>query len=72
MSYEHELKKLGRKIAKLRGSLSISQDELAHLSNNHRTSIERIELGQQEPKLSTLLRISKVFKISISELLSDL
>ncbi|WP_397535856.1 helix-turn-helix domain-containing protein [Roseateles sp.] len=42
-----------------RGRLGISQEELAHRADVHRSFIARLEVAQTQPSLSVLLRIAE-------------
>lgn len=41
-----------------RGRLEISQEELAHRADVHRSFIARLEVAQTQPSLAVLLRIA--------------
>jgi predicted transcriptional regulator len=41
-----------------RGRLDISQEELAHRADVHRSFIARLEVAQTQPSLAVLLRIA--------------
>jgi transcriptional regulator with XRE-family HTH domain len=55
----------------LRLESGLSQHQLADELKTNQSKIKRFELGLQEPKLSELQQISKIFEISISELLQN-
>lgn len=59
---------LGNEISKLRGSLNISQSELAKRTGINQSDLSRIESGKANPSLATLKRIAtglgKELKIS--------
>lgn len=64
---------LGPNIRKARSKAGLSQLALAHKlgyqGDDAGAFICRIELGQQQPRLDTLTRISKALKVSVGELL---
>ena len=65
------LKSLGKKIAKLRKEKGINQEEFADISGKMINTISNIERGLSDPKITTLISISKALNISIEELFSD-
>ena len=60
--------KFGERIRELRHKLNLSQENLAELTNLHRTYIGGIERGERNPSLENILKISKALNISLSEL----
>ncbi|MFC2099112.1 helix-turn-helix domain-containing protein [Bacteroidota bacterium] len=70
---ENEIQtKFGAVIRKIRIEQQISQEELAHRANLHRTYIGMIERGEKNITLGNIKKISNALKISMSELLRDL
>lgn len=63
------LKKFGNSIKKYRLKMKISQEELADLSNLHRTYIGGIERGERNLSLKNIEKIAKALKIKIKDLL---
>lgn len=62
------LRRLGARMRALRKLHGISQESLALSADIDRTYISQIERGVGNPSILVLLRISTVFKISLSEL----
>lgn len=60
---------LGSRIKKLRQNRNLTQEELAFMFDNHGEQVGRIERGQHNVKVCTLLEISKALEITLSELL---
>ncbi len=60
---------LGKKIRILREGKGLTQLDLGILCNNHAEQIGRIERGEFNVTICTLLVISNSLKISLSELL---
>lgn len=60
--------KVGQRIKQLRGKLAMTQEELAFKVGVDRSYMGFIERGEKNPTLSTLIKIAKVLKISLSEL----
>jgi len=66
------LSKFGSEVKRRRTSLGLSQEELAHLCDLHRTYIGSIERGERNVSLQNITAISKALKCSPSELLECL
>lgn len=64
--------KFGKRVKELRRSEGISQETLAHLSDIDRTYIQSIEKGERNVSILIAERISKTFKITMSELMKGL
>lgn len=64
------LKTLGRRIAQLRKQKGMSQEDFADVSGKMINTISNIERGLSDPKVTTLMSISKALGISIDELFS--
>ena len=63
------LAKIGKNIKEIRKSKGISQVELAYMCNFEKTNLSRIESGNNNPTVRTLLRIAKALKVSLFDLL---
>ncbi len=63
--------KLAEKIKKLREDRDLSQEELASRLGVPRPSISQIESGQRDISSIELAKLSKIFDISVDELLSE-
>ncbi len=63
------LEKLGHNIRQLRQSKGLSQEQLAELTNLHRTYIGGVERGERNIGFLNLVRIAKALEISPSKLL---
>ncbi len=50
----------------------MSQEHLSHVSGLHRTAIGKIELGEVEPRLSTLLVLAEALNASLDQLADGL
>lgn len=53
----------------LRKQNNMTQEELGKLLHLSINAISNYETGKQEPSLSTLIKISKIFNMSVDELL---
>lgn len=60
--------RLGRKIQKIRKSLSYSQEELADLVKISRTHMGHIEQGRKSPSLEVMEKLARVLKVPLSDL----
>ena len=56
---------LAELIKKARKSLKITQEQLADFTGLQRIGIVRIEAGQTEPKISTLLKICQMLGLKL-------
>jgi transcriptional regulator with XRE-family HTH domain len=75
MSTPHEEKLLqafGKRIAEVRKSKKITQNELAERVNMSVVTIAYIETGKRWVRLSTLDKIARALKVNISELFKGL
>lgn len=62
------MKELGARLQKLRRQAGMSQQELADQLHVSRQSISKWELGTATPDLDNLVRLSKLFGVSLDEL----
>lgn len=62
-------KKFGKHLRKIRTQNGLSQEELAHYSDLHRTYIGQIERGEKNITLKNLDKIAKSLSLTVSELL---
>jgi len=56
----------------MRRYLEMSQEELANKVSTSRSYISALEHDEYEPKLDTMKKIAKAFKISLDELVKGL
>ena len=66
---EDFLVKLGRRIAKIRKSKGLTQDDLWYEANISRRTINKVELGQGDVKIGTLIKISNALNIPLEKLI---
>ena len=62
---------LGKKIAELRKKNNLSQEELAEKAGVARQTISKWEIGDTTPDINQVKIISKIFNISIDELVDN-
>lgn len=73
MQQENEVRqKLGARIRRLREQRGWSQETFAHESGFARSFISGLELGKKDIRLSTILKLSRIFGLSISQLFKNL
>ncbi len=66
---EEFLKKLGARIAKIRRSKGISQDNVCRIAGLSRGALSKIESGKVEPKISTLALVAITIDVPFKKLL---
>ena len=59
----------GTVLRRLRQEASLTQEELGFEADLRRTYVSVLELGQQQPSLSTILKLSRALKRSASEII---
>ena len=64
-------KKIGERLKKLRKYLGLTQQQVASILNVGRDAILRIEKGDRKIDIEELMNFSKLYSISIDELVSD-
>jgi transcriptional regulator with XRE-family HTH domain len=62
----------GLRLRELRAQRRISQDTLARRTDVHPTAIGRLERGDREPRLTTILRIARGLEVQPGALLDEL
>lgn len=62
---------IGERIAELRKQKNLSQQELANKLNVSNKTISKWERGNGTPDVDTLIKLSKVFNISLDEFIND-
>ena len=65
-------KQFGKRVKQLRQENELSQEGLAHLAELDRTYIPSIEKGERNVSLEVIQKLSKAFKMKISELLKGI
>jgi transcriptional regulator with XRE-family HTH domain len=64
-------KSIGNQIKDLRKRMRLSQEELAEQLGLSRASVVNIEKGRQHPSVHMLVDIAKIFKVPVTDFLSD-
>jgi ribosome-binding protein aMBF1 (putative translation factor) len=60
--------KFGRVLKSFRQAAGLSQEELAHRSNLHRTYVSQLERGLKSPSLNAIAALAKGLKMTAHEL----
>lgn len=63
--------KFNEKLIELRKKNGLSQEELGYKLNVTRQTISKWELGQTTPEMDKLIELSKIFNISVDELINS-
>ncbi len=63
--------RLGKQLQRVRTSRGLTQEQLAVNVGLSRTFVTRLELGQYDPTLSTLVRLARALRVSVTDLLSE-
>jgi transcriptional regulator with XRE-family HTH domain len=61
-------KRIGEKVYQYRKAIDLSQEDLSMLSNIDRTYVGRVEQGKANPSIKVMLKLSRVLKVKISDL----
>jgi transcriptional regulator with XRE-family HTH domain len=62
----------GRALRRLRKENGFTQEELGFEADLRRTFISVLELGQQQPTLTTITKLAKVFNLKPHQLLQEM
>jgi transcriptional regulator with XRE-family HTH domain len=68
--YEGHLQAIGLAIRTSRETISISQEELAHLAQIDRSHMGKIERGERNVTILNLIKISQALECQLSDLLA--
>jgi transcriptional regulator with XRE-family HTH domain len=62
---------LAANVRRCRKESGLSQEDVAAACRCHRTEISLLERGGRDPRLSTLLRVSRALRVPVSRLLEE-
>jgi transcriptional regulator with XRE-family HTH domain len=65
------IQRFGVQLQRLRTSRDLTQEQLAVKAGLSRIYMAKLEQGQHDPALSTLVRLAKVLRVSVTELLGE-
>jgi transcriptional regulator with XRE-family HTH domain len=72
MRVESELLlKFGKKVREIRQQKGLSQEQLAHIANVHRTYIGMIERAEKNITLINIYKIAKALEVEITDLFDE-
>lgn len=60
----------GRVLRKLRIHAGLTQEQLGFEADLRRTYVSILELGQQQPSLSTIIKLADALNLSIAEMMA--
>lgn len=61
--------RFGRNLKQARKRRGWTQEDLGHAAGLHSTEIGRLERGDREPRLSTIVKLARALKITAADLL---
>jgi predicted transcriptional regulator len=64
----HVLKAAAAEIKARRASAQISQEELAHRADVHRSFVARLEVAETQPSLAVLFRIADALEVDVADM----
>jgi transcriptional regulator with XRE-family HTH domain len=65
------IERFGKQLQRLRTERSLTQEQLAVKAGLARVYLTKLESGQHDPSLSTLVRLAKALRVSVTELLGE-
>ncbi|MEX1140979.1 MAG: helix-turn-helix transcriptional regulator [Thermoleophilaceae bacterium] len=71
MSAENQ-KRFGANVRRRRHEVGISQEDLAYEAGMHFTAISKLERGEREPRLHTILSVAAALEVPPAHLLDGL
>ncbi len=66
-----DLRKIGKKIREIRQKEGLTQEKFSEILDITPRYYQSIDLGEMYPSLRLLLKISKLYNVSLEELLTD-
>lgn len=65
------IERFGKQLQRLRTGRGLTQEQLAVKAGLARIYVNKLESGQHDPSLSTLVRLAKALRVSVTELLGE-
>jgi transcriptional regulator with XRE-family HTH domain len=65
------IERFGKQLQRLRSERALTQEQLAVKAGLARIYLTKLESGQHDPSLSTLVRLAKALRVSVTELLGE-
>ncbi len=65
------IERFGKQLQRLRAERSLTQEQLAVKAGLARVYLTKLESGQHDPSLSTLVRLARALRVSVTDLLGE-
>ena len=65
------IQRFGKQLQRLRTHRGLTQEQLAVKAGLVRVYVTKLELGEHDPTLSTLVRLAKALRVPVTELLGE-
>lgn len=65
------IQRFGKQLQRLRADRDLTQEQLAVRAGLARIYLARLEIGEHDPSLSTMVRLAKALRVSVPELLGE-
>lgn len=65
------IQRFGKQLQRLRTNRELTQEQLAVKAGLARVYVTKLEQGEHDPTLSTLVRLAKTLRVSVPELLGE-
>ncbi len=65
------IQRFGKQLERLRTHRGLTQDQLAVKAGLVRVYVTKLELGEHDPTLGTLVRLAKALRVPVTELLGE-
>lgn len=65
------IQRFGKQLQRLRSSRGLTQEQLAVKAGLARVYVSKLEAGEHDPTLSTLVRLAKTLRVPVTELLGE-
>lgn len=65
------IQRFGKQLQRLRTNCGLTQEQLAVKAGLVRVYVTKLELGEHDPTLSTLVRLAKALRVPVTELLGE-
>lgn len=67
----HRRRVIGRRIAEARAAAGLTQENLAEATGIDRRSLQRYEVGETDPTVGRVLRISRAVDVPLADLVRE-